>query len=196
VNYPRRDIRGLPESWQINAAGIVYRHRRVQPLTPTLLPAVDLLGEYRGPLLPPGCAEDCPGCNPTWRRRPDADPKWSGCLCPLCTEDGPEPPHVASTERLVSELVCHTFHGPPKSGIAASTVRHIDGDLDNCHADNLCWALDEIRQQWQETQKIRILMRPGFLAPNMVRDSRTHARPERLFTDSTNLPILPMKATA
>jgi hypothetical protein len=194
-NHRRSNIPGMSDAWQISTAGIVYHHRKAQPPTRTRLPAVDLLGEYRGPLLPPGCAPDCPRCNPTWRRLPAARP---GCYCILCTEDGPPPQHVPSTERLVAELVCHTFHGPPPDGILASTVRHIDGDTGHCHADNVCWALDETRDKWQERQQQRRLMRPGFLAPYVVRDSRTHQRAARLYTNSNNLPVtpLPMKETA
>jgi hypothetical protein len=98
----------------------------------------------------------------------------------------------------VAELVCHTFHGPPPDGILASTVRHIDGDTGHCHADTVCWAVDETRDKWQERQEQRRLMRPGFLAPYVVRDSRTHQRAARLYTNSNNLPVtpLPMKETA
>lgn len=176
----------MGDAWQINTAGIVYRDRKIQPATSTPLPVVDLRGEYRGPLLPLGCAEDCKGCDPL----PEG-----ACDCPLCW-DGQAPPHVPNTERLVADLVCYTFHGPPPDGVVASTVFYIDGDTGNCHADNVRWVRDEVRDTWLDKQKIRRLMRPGLLAPYVVRDSRASPRAERIYTDSNGLPVTPLKETA
>lgn len=54
--------------------------------------------------------------------------------------------------RQVNKLVATTFLGPPPRGQDA--VWHIDGDLENCQADNLKWDMRARVLEWNEMNRL------------------------------------------
>jgi hypothetical protein len=64
-------------------------------------------------------------------------------------------------EHLLDEIVALAFHGRPDCPFMAATVIHDDGDVFNCHADNLTWA---VCSDWLHTG-IVALMRPDHIPP-------------------------------
>jgi hypothetical protein len=54
--------------------------------------------------------------------------------------------------RQVNKIVATTFLEPPRSGHDA--VWHIDGDLQNCHADNLKWDMRARVLEWNEMNRV------------------------------------------
>lgn len=162
--HPRRPITGLSDGWQVNSAGIIYRFRRVQPITKHIggLPTIGLDKNYRGPVPPAGGDT---------------------------TEDD------GDTERLLDEIVCFEFHGYPRSFVG-SLVQHLDGDDNNCEADNLRWLVDDEYAEAVENQKYRRFMRPDFLPNRVVRlPVRTRPSQQTLYVNSDDIPgYLPVPA--
>lgn len=172
----RVSITGFEEAlrWEVNEAGVIYRQRHRQPITNLIhyLPTVDVGPTYAGPVPPPGCAADCPGCR----------------------GDGAK--HKPSTLRLVEEIVCYQFHGAPSSWNACRVVHH-DGDDGNCSAGNLSWIADAEYLQRQDELVYRRFMRPSNLPPSRAKGiagsngllvAHKVGNSEPLFTGSSNVP--------
>jgi len=180
----RLRITGLDDGWAVNMAGVVYRHRKVQPITSevakladgrtVVLQTVDLGPKYAGPVPSPGCDADCGVCR--FEDHPDA---WRG----------PEPKtHLRSTLRLVDEIVCFAFRGAPPHGWRASRPHHIDGDDQNCGAENLAWVADKEFLEWRGFKHHNGLLRPDHLPIRVVGYAAGHFARRPLFTESASVP--------
>jgi hypothetical protein len=68
--------------------------------------------------------------------------------------------NIGGIDRLLDEIVCYAFHGPPPYDIRGMTVSHFDGDMLNCAAGNLAWRVDP---EWLTKHLTLPLMRPSNL---------------------------------
>jgi hypothetical protein len=142
--FPRMGINGTHQSWQVNAAGRIYRNDRLEDVSLENrrgMPSIDFGKLYNS-------AGQCIG------------PGYYGPLYPLGRQ--------RNSVRLLDEVVCLAFHGPPPGRFfRTASVIHLDGDMVNCHADNLRW---QQRRDQDFTEAVRIsdvrkLMWPDHL-PN------------------------------
>jgi hypothetical protein len=134
--FERQHIYGtLPDAgWTVNWAGIFHRHRHPKEITDELggLPTIDF--------------------GHRWLKNPKlVIPHYHGPV--------PSAGAMKDTRRLVEEIVCYQFHGPPPGSFQFARVEHLDGDPQNCAADNLRWVTDRILREY----RWKGIMRPGFL---------------------------------
>jgi hypothetical protein len=159
--FPRKDITGAP-GWEVNAAGIVYRSRHIQPITNCLagLPSVDLGREYTGPIPSAGLFP--------------RGAKVSKELCP--------------THRLLEEIVAYEFLGRPAHW--GKRVAHLDGDDWNCAADNLRWISLPRFDEDAELMRSIMLMRRDDRSGRGARKKMIPTKPvQRLhFVTALNVP--------
>lgn len=66
--------------------------------------------------------------------------------------------------RQVNKLVATAFLGPPISK-KMDSVWHLDGDLENCYADNLKWDMRSRVLEWNEMNRSRT---PRFKTPKVM----------------------------
>jgi hypothetical protein len=117
--HPRRKISGTYDdcAFKVSSAGVIYRHWYKLPITDELagLPTIDFGHRYVN--------------------REPVGPAYVGPIPPAGDQ--------TDTRRLLDEIVCYEFHGPPPCNYRAARVRHIDGNTGNCAADNLRWDVVE-----------------------------------------------------
>ena len=180
----RLKISGTPdgEGWQVNAAGIIYRHRNVQPIIYAIAksPTIDLGPGYNGPVLANGHALNCPGC--AWEQDP---PRW-----PAGRPQRRPPSHQRSTLRLLDEIVLYEFAGAPPHGWAASYAHHLDRDVDNCSAENLVWMADGAYLDERDFRVVEGLMKPAHRrSPKLgARSMGNYSSAQPIFTGSPSVP--------
>ena len=85
--------------------------------------------------------------------------------------------------RLLDEVVCWTFLGPPKRHINGMTVVHFDLDPFNCSVDNLAWRVDPEWLECVKGAKAHELMRPDHLQVRIPRIPPRHQRRRMVFFD-------------
>ncbi|MGO9351949.1 MAG: hypothetical protein ACLP3C_14425 [Mycobacterium sp.] len=181
---PRRKISGTPDEggWQVNAAGIIYRHRKVQPIIYAIAksPSVDLGPGYSGPVLTHGHCLNCPGC--AWERNP---PKWRADRPERCP-----PSHQRSTLRLLDEIVLYEFAGAPPNGWAASYAHHLDRGVDNCCIENLVWMADGAYLDERDFRVVAGWMKPAHRRPPKLgaRNTGNYSAAQPIFTGSSSVP--------
>ncbi|GAB3227854.1 HNH endonuclease [Mycolicibacterium hippocampi] len=130
----RKDVRGA-KGWQVNTIADLFKHRRRK--TPTgSMPVIDLGDNYAGPI---------------------------------------PPAYGQHGEVFVDEIVAVEFLGLPQAALLAFhprpgyvplrgvCVRHIDGDMQNCAADNLAWIVDAEYVAAADAK----LLRPTNLKPRL-----------------------------
>src|SRR6185437_1479136 len=81
--FPRRSITGTDGSWEVNSAGIIYRHRHIQPISKDIagLPTIDFGNKHIN--------DKC------------VIPAYNGPVSSAGSAD---------TQRLLDEIVCFEFH--------------------------------------------------------------------------------------
>lgn len=166
--YERKAITGA-KGWQVNAAGIVYRSRHIQPITNVLggLPSIDLGRMYRSYIPSSGLFPY------EW--------KVSRELCPH--------------HRLLEEIVAYEFHGRPHW--KTQCVHHLDGDDWNCRADNLRWGpIPEFEDDALLLDTIKMMRRPNTSGKGAEarRTTPTTTLPRLHFVEALNVPgMIPTK---
>jgi hypothetical protein len=152
--HAREKITGT-DDLTVSEAGTVYRHWRRQELIREasgrppgrhyIAVYVDVGEDYRGPVPAQGCTKRCPGCEAT------AKPLLAGGK--LVWAQDPND-HVPSRLRLLDEIVAFEFLERPDGwGWLSFSVHHIDGDSENCAANNLLWApIRNPQTPWRHTR--------------------------------------------
>jgi hypothetical protein len=138
------------------------------------LPTIDLGKDYRGPI-------------PSASLRPSHDV--------TVIADGEEQIQPGDTERLLEEVVAYEFLGFPPGGFCTMMVRHLDGNTDNCAADNLAWSVIEMDDEDAEFLATIKMMR------RHTRKKKTPPPPTKsvrrlYFTSALNVPgMVPIRSS-
>lgn len=172
----RRSLTGAPPGWEASSAGVIYHHSRRAKVHHGVagLPTVTIPG-YAGPVPTAQC----------WQEESD-------------TVATVKAKATVNSMVLVEELVAYEYLDIPKGadrrGLA---VRHLDGDRENCAADNLEFVADPRWQDWTNRRKY-LRLAQGPYRQHHKRPATHERHVPMLFVDAASLsgwhPKVPLTA--
>lgn len=72
--------------------------------------------------------------------------------------------------RLVDEIVAYEFCERPDVGLRGCHVLHLDGDMSNCHPENLRWAPSPAYAMRMNEHRITLLLCPDWIPKRRSRE--------------------------